>query len=171
MIDTISMVFVVVMIIAFAIPFVIHSKKNKRKQAQVNKRILEFARMHDLSLHFTELWRNQYFLGLDEVKCQLVYLEDVGGGEPIIIDLKTIRRVHINEKIRRIKSRDNSLGDKIIDKIELILEGEVPGQQCMLEVYDGEKFSGLVNEPILAKTWEKRIHEAITKPSLKVAHI
>ncbi|AGA79633.1 hypothetical protein [Echinicola vietnamensis] len=168
MLDTVSLVFVVVMIIAFAIPFVIHHKKNTRRQAQAKARMSAYARMHNLSFHFMEIWRNQYFLGMDEEKCKLVYIEDIAKGDPFIIDLHHVNGVHVDEKSRRIKSQGDSRGHKIIDQIDLILESEIPGQRQKIEIYDGEKFSCLINELVLANTWEQRIRQTIIQKSLKV---
>ena len=85
----------------------------------------------------------------------MVYIQDLADIKAVVLDVREIKQVKINEESRVVGAKGNSR--KIIDGLHLQLtnhQGKVIG---LLEFYDGEKFSDLVGEPILIKKWEATI--------------
>lgn len=159
MLDYITMAFVVVLMTAFALPFIIHSRKNTKKKALAKKRLLDFASNNGLSLCTMEFWRNSYFMGLDQVKAQLVYSNDINSNSPQLINLREVREVQVHELSRKIKQNGGT--DKVIDRLELILIGDLPEKRWILEVFEGDRFSDVAGEPVLIKTWKDRIQNTL----------
>lgn len=164
MLDTSLLAIVIILMMAFAAPLIINSRKNRLKESKAKQRILEHAHQHDLSINTMEFWRKHYFIGLDQTKGQLIYVADIESAAPLIIDLWELRKVRIQETSHQVKNQGASC--KVIDHIDMVLEGEVPGKTWTLEVYDGDRFSNLVSEPVIAKVWQERIQQTINHPSL-----
>lgn len=159
MLDYITMAFVVALVAAFAMPFILHSRKNNKKKSRAKKQLMDFANSHGLSLTTMEFWRNNYFIGLDPVKAQLVYSNDIAGNSTQIIRLREVRDVEVHESSRKVKHQGET--NKIIDRLELILNSDIPGKRWVLEVYDGERFSDVAGEPVLIKIWNNRIQNTL----------
>ncbi|GAB3647103.1 hypothetical protein GCM10028791_08480 [Echinicola sediminis] len=129
---------------------------------------MDVASARGLNLNKIEFWRNQYFLGLDQENHHLVYSGDISSGSPLLIDLREVRNVQLHEESRTLHHHGEK--NKVIDRLELILNGEIPGKRWVLEVFDGERFSDLAGEPVLIKVWKEHIENAIKKPIILKAN-
>ncbi|MCH7413819.1 hypothetical protein MM213_10010 [Belliella sp. R4-6] len=154
-IDIITISIAIVSMVAFAIPFYLNNVKVKKEKLNNDKLLQTFLNSHNLNLNIQDNWRKQYFIGIDTSQNKLVYVDDLADIKPIILDIRDVKQVKINEVSRVVGAKSNSR--KIIDSLHLQLtnhQGKVIG---LLEFYDGEKFSDLVGEPILIKKWEATI--------------
>lgn len=166
MIDFITIALVILLTFALAIPLIINGNKNKRLQRSAKKRFTEFAQRQGFSLSVLEFWRNHYFIGLDEQNLQLFYADGLQVESPQIIDLKHVHHVTIRENCRLLKRQGGST--KIIDRLALELDQSGNHSKKTLEIFDGERFSNIVNEPVLAKVWKERIQASISQPTFSI---
>lgn len=150
--DIVTSSIAVVSIIAFCIPFYIHSRNIKNRLAVANRHLEDFANNEQISLEKREIWRNQYFIGFDSQKGKLIYSMDISTASPQFIDLEMVNGVKIEEASHKVQSQVSSR--KVIDKLDLVLIGEGGKHLYELEFYDGDKFSDLLGETVLIKKWE-----------------
>ncbi len=156
--EIILMAIVVILLAAFSMPLLIHGSKINNKRKKARAALLEFASAHQVSFNEEEIWRNRYFLGIDHSKKILVYCADIFEGKPILIDLMSVHNLQVREISRRVgKERE-----KVVDKIEMLLSGAFPISPLILEIFDGEVFSNLMGEPLLASRWEKIINSVLS---------
>ncbi|MCH7396825.1 hypothetical protein MM236_02455 [Belliella sp. DSM 107340] len=154
-IDIITISIAIVSMVAFAVPFYINNLKVKKEKLNKENLLQNFLKSHNLNLNIQDNWRKQYFIGMDTYQNKLVYIQNLADIKAVILDVREIKQVKINEESRVVGAKGNSR--KIIDGLHLQFtnhQGKVIG---LLEFYDGEKFSDLVGEPILIKKWEATI--------------
>lgn len=163
-IDYMSLSLALVVIVLFVTPLYVHVRRTKQKKANALQRLEEFSGTQGWKLTEYEIWRSRYFLGIDAAKRGLVYIENIVDGTPIAVDLGEIERVRLVERSHEVGSSAEKR--KIIDAIELQLIGSNGQVAHRLEVYDGERYSDLDGEAVLAKKWETHIRRLL-KESLK----
>lgn len=153
--DIITLSMAMVAIIAFIMPFYINHKKVKARVALSEKLLADFANNQQLHIQVKDLWRNNYFIGMDPQKGKLIYSEDIHSCSTLLIDLHLICKVRIKEESHKVVSPTSTR--KVIDKLELLFYSESAELVHNIEFYDGEKFSDLLGETILIKKWETEI--------------
>lgn len=158
-IDYMSLAMALVVIVLFVTPLYLHVQRTKKKKANALQRLEEFSGTHGWKLTEYEIWRSRYFLGIDAVNLGLVYIEEIAAGTPISVDLREIDRVRMIERSHEIVSSTEKR--KIIDAIELQLIGSNGQVAHRLEVYDGDRYSDLDGEAVLAKKWETQISKLL----------
>jgi hypothetical protein len=158
-IDIVSFSIAVILIIAFIIPFYWYSRKSRIKELKAIKCLGEYAMNLDLEMHLTEFWRSHYFIGLDRNKGKVIYADNLLSPSPVIIDLRNIKKVKVEEASRKIVTPKETR--KVIDKLELNFVGENNKTVMKIEFYDGDKFSDLNGESVLIKKWEAVLQSVI----------
>lgn len=164
-IDIITLAISAVAMIAFALPFYFASRKINKKKVLALKQIEDFIQSQNLTIQIRDIWRNQYFIGLDTVKGVLVYCEHLDNSSPVLIDLKKINQVAIEEAAHVVGNMTNS--HKVLDKLTLSMTDEHNRKIQGLEFYDGDKYSDLNGEAVLIKKWELLIREQVTSHKSK----
>lgn len=158
-IDIITLSFALISLVAFVIPFYLNSKKSKKEKKQKESILEDYLKSQNLNLDQKELWRDQYFLGLDSNQRKLVYIQNLKEFQPELINLDEINHVSQHEVSRMIGSEKNPR--KVLDELHLYLIGKSGKVKASLEIYNGEIFSDLSGEPVLIQKWEALIKEKI----------
>ncbi|MEX2566337.1 MAG: hypothetical protein WD431_10370, partial [Cyclobacteriaceae bacterium] len=71
--DIITLSIAMVSIAAFILPFYLSHRKAKNRVAVAKKQLADFARNQGIQIQVDDLWRNQYYIGLDREKGKLIY--------------------------------------------------------------------------------------------------
>lgn len=150
--DSITLLISMVCLVAFAIPFIIYSKKAKSQNSQKKAKLDEFLQANQFNLTVQETWRDRYFLGIDPVKRALVFVENLDAFEPQVFNLDDVHQVVKHEVSRMIGTGKNQR--KIVDELHLQLIGKSGRLKTSIEVYNGEVFSDLLGEPVLIQKLE-----------------
>lgn len=157
--DFITLSIAMISIAAFTLPFYLSHRKIKARVAIAKKQMADFIKNQGIQIQVEDLWRNQYYIGLDPEKRKLIYTEDIAAASPVLIDLDGVRQVKIDEVSRNLVSQVNTR--KIIDHLKLVFVGENGKVIDTLEFYDGDKYSDLSGETILIKNWETCIQNVL----------
>lgn len=158
-IDIVTLSFAMLCLIAFVIPFYLNSKKSKKEKLQKETKLEEYLRSQNLKLDQREMWRNQYFIGLDSNQRKLVYIQNLKDFQPLLLNLDEINHVAQHEVSRMIGTEKNQR--KVLDELYLHLIGKNGKVKASLEIYNGEIFSDLSGEPVLIQKWEAVIKEEL----------
>ncbi|MFD2036008.1 hypothetical protein ACFSKL_14480 [Belliella marina] len=158
-IDIISIAMAAAAMVAFAIPFYVNQRKVKKEKSDRTNKITALSKSHGLNIDIQDLWRNQYFVGLDAHQNKLIYIGDLDEMDPKIIYLDEVKIVKVVESSRMVGPKGNSR--KVVDGLQLQLINNHGKSIGDLVFFDGDKFSDLVGEPILVKKWEATINAAI----------
>lgn len=157
-IEPVTLVFSFVLFGAFTVPFIYHSQKNKKKDSQLLERLLEKALSLDARIDTQESWRHEYALGIDSNKKILFYYSDSQEESPLAINLKEYRNVSVSKKFLEVKTESNSRSVLDFVSLELIPKESKKGG-IHLELYDGEKYSDLLGESLLAEKWAEIVQK------------
>jgi hypothetical protein len=140
---------------AFSVPFIYHSQKNRKKEASLKSHLFEVAKKLEAMPDQTEIWRNQYALGIDTSKGVLSYHREVPISYSMAIDLKDYKKVSL---IRRNSDMKNgTVNNTVLDYLALELFPKSGTSSIQLEIFDGEQFSDLLGETVLAERWAEII--------------
>ena len=151
-IEPVTLVFSFVLFGAFTAPFIYHSQKNKKKESKLLEKLLEAALSLDSRIDTQESWRYEYALGLDSKKGILYYHQNSLEGSPFSFDLKDFKRVSVSKKMREFQSGTTT--KSVLDYISLELVPKDPKKSIVnLELYDGDKYSDLLGETLIADKW------------------
>lgn len=137
---------------AFTVPFILHSLKNKKIEQALLAKINEVAATRNAKPEQIETWRRLYGIGLDSSKKVLVYLRDDEQSETL--DLQDF------SKVKLVKTNIDVVGEEsthsVLNYVGLELTPKTNHKlPVVLEFYDGDKFSDLMGETLLADKWEK----------------
>ncbi len=160
-IDLISFSIAGLLIAAFAVPFYVHARRLKIKERIALKLLTDFTSSHGLSLQDNDQWRNRYFIGIDNVKAQLVYSSDTSQADYKCIDLARAKRVTIAEASHQVPNGKGS--NKVLDRLDLIIMDHHDKPIHVLGFYDGDQYSDLVGEAVLIKKWETLLKDVVKK--------
>ncbi len=158
-IDITTLVISAAALIAFILPFYFAGRNVNKKKALAMKQIADFAKSQNLTFSIQDIWRNQYFIGLDTTKGVLIYCENLSNTSPVVIELKKINHVTIDETAHVVTNMTNS--NKVVDKLSLFIFDNRNRIVQDLEFYDGDRYSDLNGEAVLIKKWEILIREQI----------
>ncbi len=159
-IDFISLGVSIVLIMAFIAPIYFHIRQSNLQMSRALAEIEKFAHSHGLNLNRMENWRKRYVIGLDSINAKLIYTSEMSTIPPSLLDLEEVAQILLEEHFHHahINKEEKT---KVLDSVYLLLLG-IEGQELhRLEFYDGNKFSDLSGEAMLAKQWKKSIEEAI----------
>lgn len=157
--DSITLIISMVCLFAFAIPFIIYSRKANSQNSQKKAKLDDFLRTNQFNLTVEETWRDRYFLGIDPEKRVLVFVENLNAFEPQVFKLDEVYHVIKHEASRMIGAGKNQR--KIVDELHLQLMGKSGKFITSIEVYNGEVFSDLAGEPVLIQKLEALIKKYI----------
>ncbi|GMQ23918.1 hypothetical protein Aoki45_06000 [Algoriphagus sp. oki45] len=146
---------------AFIAPFVYHNIKSKKVVTQQNDSFNSLAGQSGAKPEVRERWRNIYQIGLDRDKKILVYQRY--GEKPMesAVDLKKISKVSVEEKAHTVVVEKEKR--VILDYLALNLYPKDKEQgPISLEFYDGELFTDLLGERLLANQWKSNLDQLIT---------
>lgn len=149
--DSITLIIAFLLTGAFALPLILNAQKNKKIQKTALNNYKTFSQSQGLTIGEQEFWRNAYYLGLDAHKQILIYSADLAKETPECIDLSGLKALH-KQEVSRMSGQGKGK-EKIIDRISLELEYWNKPIRKTLEIYDGERFSALVGEPVVLARW------------------
>jgi len=120
-IDPVTMSLSFLLFGAFCTPFIYHSIKYTKKRKVLLKKLTELASLKNGTPSQSEIWRNQYAIGLDPEKNVLAYMRSNAEPWASTIDLQQVKSAKIQKITREVKSggSKNSVLDYV--GIELIL--------------------------------------------------
>lgn len=157
-IEPVTLVFSFVLFGAFTVPFIYHSQQNKKKESKLLEKLLSAAKTQDGKIDLQETWRHEYAIGLDSSKKILFYHQNSLEDSPLSIDLRNIKKVSVSKKLLEFKS--GSTAKSILDQVSLeLLPKDSKKASIHLELYDGEKYSDLLGETLLAEKWAELIQK------------
>ena len=162
MIDYGALILVLVLTVAFCVPFIyMHRKKNQHEK----KLVRDFmSKSNELQLQISsyDLWRRTYLLGIDQLQMKLLYMKFGEDQKVILLDLTHFKKVRImDEKLEVGTGRDKEI---IVTKLWLAFEDVNPNvQDTFLEFYNSEETHGLLGEPLLIKKWNNEIQNLLKK--------
>jgi hypothetical protein len=155
-IDPVTAVLSLVLFGAFSVPFIYHFQKNKKKQKQISQKLQEAGISANAKPDQLEIWRQQYAIGLDTSAKVLFYHQDGEVNTTFCIPLTDIKKVTSLKKKKEIDESKKS----VIDFVGLELQYLSPSKKpLVLEIYDGDKFSDLIGETVLAEKWATTIQK------------
>ena len=160
-IDPVTLIVSAICMGAFIAPLAYQNFKVKSSESLLQKSFLEMAQQNGIQPEIQERWRNHYQLGLDPKSKKLIYHRYGAYPSQSIIDLSGISKVTLDEKNHMVQVKKEKR--VIIDYLALQLHYKDPNHPTKsLEIYDGELFSDLAGERVLAGNWktllEKTIH-------------
>lgn len=158
-IEPVTIVLSLLLFGAFTAPFVYHSSKKKKKTKALESKLNELAKAQGANLSLTEIWRNYYVFGLDPSKNCLIYFQDTPEFSPIVLDLNDFKKVGVIRK--NLESKNESSGRQILDYLALELTKKSGGNAIQLEFYNGDLFSDLMGETLLADKWLETLQKQL----------
>ena len=161
-IDFVSLSISIMLILAFMAPIYVHVRNSNLKVANALMELDLFAQRHELQLGKKTHWRKRYFIGLDNYHCKLLFTTDMSQSSPIILDLNQVDRIVLDERFHFVSTTSEKT--RILDSVYLQLVGKDGQVLLPLEFYDGNKFSDLMGEAVLAREWKKALEEVLTFP-------
>ncbi|GAB2501669.1 hypothetical protein [Algoriphagus taiwanensis] len=146
---------------AFIAPFVYHNIKSKKVVTQQNQSFDTLAKLSGANPEVRERWRNTYQIGLDRDHKKLIYQRYGEKYLDLTVDLKTIGKVSVEEKSHSLVVEKEKR--VILDYLALQLYPMDKEQAPIsLEFYDGEQFTDLLGERLLANQWKGYLDQVIT---------
>ncbi|MDX5338362.1 MAG: hypothetical protein LPK25_05000 [Cyclobacteriaceae bacterium] len=151
-IEPVTLVFSFVLFGAFTVPFIYHSRKNSQKESRIFQQLSESASKLNSSIDTKESWRYEYALGLDSQKGILYYFQSTEEKAPTPYRLQDFKKVYVTKKNLEFQSGSNT--KSVLDKVSLELTPkDSKTSPVTLELYDGEKYSDLMGETLIADKW------------------
>jgi hypothetical protein len=164
-IDPVTMSLSFLLFGAFCTPFIYHSVKDSQKRKVLLLKLTELALLKDGTPTQSDVWRNQYAIGLDQEKKILAYMRSNAEPWSSTIDLQQVKSANIQKIIREVKTgkSNNTVVDYVGIELSYLQEGSKP---TVLEFYDGESFSDLNGESVLAEKWVELISTSLNQNSI-----
>lgn len=172
MADYTTIAIILVILVAFSIPFFYSYQKKKQEEKGIINRFISRAKELGLNISIHELWRRTYIIGLDKESGKVLHLRFQPELEEQLIDLKEISRVSALKEYNDAAIETN----KVVNKLWLALSPMEKSSNILLEFYNAEINMGMMGEPILVEKWQKLIQERIDdekksrKNSVKTSH-
>lgn len=160
MVDFATLAIVLLIMIAFCIPFIYSYQKKKQHEKKLAGQFINKARELQLDISVYDIWRRKYAIGIDKSRGQLLYVKFEPDKKVNLFKLSNIKKVRVQNEQREVGSGKEK--DLVIDKIWLALafnDPKVP--EAILEFYDADESFGLIGEPLLAKKWQALVGELL----------
>jgi hypothetical protein len=147
---------------AVCAPFIYQSIKDTKKRKVLLLKLSELAFLKNGTPTQSEIWRNQYAIGLDPEKKVLAYMRSSDQPLTSTIDLQQVKSAKIQKITREVKSESSkrTIVDFVGIELNYLLEGAKP---TVLEFYDAELFTDLNGESVLAEKWVELISNSLNK--------
>ena len=139
---------------AFTVPFIYHSQKNKKKEKSLLSKLSEGASQQNAIPNEQETWRQLYAIGMDTSKKILVYHRE--NEQTSVLNLNEFSKVKLQKSNLEIANGEATRTVLHSLNLELIPKN-AHASSIFLELYDGDRFSDLLGETVLAEKWEKII--------------
>ncbi|WP_425638291.1 hypothetical protein ACPUEN_02710 [Algoriphagus yeomjeoni] len=151
-IDPVIVIMSSILTVAFCLPFAYQMRKNKNKEVLLKAEITSLAESSGAKPEITEFWRQRYAIGLDSSLGVLLYLQQEPKHLVQTLDLKNFKKVNITKIFE--ETSDKTHVHKLPEYISLDFIPKSPeDKNVVLEIYDGEEFSDLQGETVLAEKW------------------
>ena len=157
MTDYSTIAIIVVILVAFCIPFFYSYQKKKQEEKKIVDRFISRARELGINISTHESWRRSYMIGLDKESGKILYFRFQPEVEERLIDLKEISRVAALKEYNDAAIETN----KTVNKLWLSFVPVEKSRDILLEFYNGEINMGMMGEPVLVEKWRKLIQERI----------
>lgn len=148
---------------AFIVPIVwVHQSQDKKKKKELeNFKTLAFE--NTLEIYDYDNWNHKYFIGLDEIKQQVIYQnKNKNSEEATIIDLHDFKDC----KIERQTSKLNGSSDSIIENVNLVFINEDKSKpNASIEIYSTEYSMNIKDEIEIANKWQQIIKKNMKQNS------
>lgn len=151
-IDPVTFLMSCILMCAFSVPFIYNGQKNKKIARTLMAKLNELAQLKGANPTEIDIWRFRYALGLDVSQNVLVYLCQDTTSVSYSLNLADFKTVRLIKKYQELngKSQTQKLPEYLA--LELVPVDSV-AQVVSLELYDGELFSDLMGETVLADKW------------------
>jgi hypothetical protein len=166
-IDPVTMSLSFILFGAVCAPFIYHSIQDTKKRKILLQKLSELASLKNGKLTLSEIWRNQYAIGLDSDNKVLVYMRSSDQPLEISLDLKQVKSAKIKKITREIVvGKDKRiLVDYLGIELDYLLEGSQP---TVLEFFDSELYTDLNGESVLAEKWVELISGLLAPKSFSI---
>lgn len=160
-IDIPSMLIAAAAILAFIAPFYIQYLRVKKTRLRKALTLNKFLEENSLRINDFDFWRGFYYMGIDSSQMKLVYATGSEQFSNDIIDLNDINYAKIRDSSRILGEKESKR--KVIDQLTLELIDASENVRHIIEFYDGEKYSDLLGETVLAKKWQDQVNSVLKK--------
>src|SRR5690606_34916134 len=157
MTDYSTIAIILVILVAFCIPFFYSYQKKKQEEKSIVNRFISRARDLGINISTHESWRRSYTIGLDKETGKVLYSRFQPEVEERLIDLKEISRVVALKEYNDAAIETN----KVVNKLWLSFTPLEKSRDILLEFYNAEVNMGMMGEPVLIEKWQKLIQERI----------
>lgn len=162
MIDYGALILVLVLTVAFCVPFVYMHHKKKQHEKKLISDFMAKSKEFQLQISSYDLWRRTYILGIDKLQMKLLYIKFGEGEEVMLLDLTHFVKVHILDEVLEVGTGKQK--EKIVCKLWLAFQDVNPTvQDTLLEFYNSGETFGLLGEPLLIKKWSTEIQGLLDK--------
>jgi iron only hydrogenase large subunit-like protein len=159
-IDPVTLIMSCVLFCAFAAPFIYYANQNGKKELALKAKLTKTALAGEATPDQVEVWRNQFGLGLDSKKNILVYLHESEVNISYIVDLEDVKQAVVRKRTREVNGTSGKT--TVVDYVGLELHYKAENKKSiLLEIYDGEEFTDLLGETVLAEKWAGLINQRL----------
>ncbi|GJM31826.1 MAG: hypothetical protein DHS20C18_08270 [Saprospiraceae bacterium] len=122
---------------------------------------LQLAKNHHLTIAESDLWNNDYCIGLDATAKQLFFLKKQDDKEETcIIDLAKIKKCQAKNITKSVKTKGGT--HTVTDRLELVFTPkDLKAHDQAIAFYNREESLGITSELPLLTKWEKRINDLL----------
>lgn len=161
MIDYITLTIVLVITIAFCVPFVYSHRKKKKLEKGLVDEFMGKAHQYQLKISSYDLWRRSYMIGVDEKKSHLLYVKFQPDAQEHLVDLKTVKNIRVLKEEREVQSDEGK--EKVVDKLWLsLVDSNTKSADIHLEFYNAAENMGLMGEPLLIQKWHNLLQDLLS---------
>ena len=157
MTDYSTIAIILVILIAFCIPFFYSYQKKKQEEKRIADKFISRARELGINISTQESWRRSYMIGLDKDSGKVLYRRFQPEVEESLIDLKEISRVAALKQYNDAAIETN----KVVNRLWLSFIPIEKSRDILLEFYNAEINMGMMGETVLVEKWQKLIQERI----------
>lgn len=159
-IDPVIVIMSSILTIAFCLPFAYQMRKNKNKEVLIKAELNTLAESLGAKPEITECWRQRYAIGLDSSLGVLLYLQQEPKHVAQTLDLKNFKKVNITKIFEETSGKAHL--HKLPEYIGLnLIPKSSDDENVVLEFYDGEEFSDLQGESVMAEKWAALLNNLI----------
>lgn len=163
MTDYTTLAIILVILVAFCIPFFYSYQKKKQEEKNIINRFVTRAKELGLNLSTHESWRRSYMIGLDKESGKVLYTRFQPEADEQVVDLREISRVDALKEYNDAAIETN----KVVNKLWLSLSPAEKSANILLEFYNAEVNMGMMGEPVLVEKWQKLIQDSINEGKKK----
>lgn len=166
MIDYGALILVLVLTVAFCVPFVYMHQQKKQHEKKLVGNFMSKSKELQLQISSFDLWRRTYIIGVDPNQMKLLYMKFGEDEKVILLDLTHLKKVRIvDEKLEVGSGKEKEI---IVTRLWLAFEDQNSNvRDTMLEFYNSDETHGLLGEPLLVKKWSNEVQTVLDKIARK----